>query len=255
MRTRYLARPEKGRAFAPFLCVLFVWLSGCATATEVAPRDVLFVGNSFTYYNNSLHKHFRGLIAASSLASEDPGRVRIMTISGGQLPEHRDGLIKRLADEDWDAIVLQGHSLGPITPATAEPFKSAAREYAALIRADGAEPVFFMTWAYIGKPEMTVPLDEAYTAIGDELGARVVPVGLAFATVTEDRPTLRLRIPDAKHPTLAGTYLAACTFFASLYNASPEGLTYTAGLDENVASYLQTVAWQTVQAYEQRRMQ
>ena len=157
-----------------------------------------------------------------------------------------------LASEDWDVVVMHGHSLGPITEATAGPFREAAREYAALIRESGARPVFFMTWAYIGKPEMTAALDEAYTSIGQELGAEVVPVGLAFATVTSERPDITLRIPDAKHPTVAGTYLAACSFYSAFFNRSPEGLEYSAGLDPKTATYLQRVAWESVSDYRQR---
>ena len=173
-----------------------------------------------------------------------------MTISGAHLPEHAAGLPSMLATEDWDVVILQGYSLGPISEATAEPFRKAARDYSTLVREHDAQPVFFMTWAYTGKPEMTSQLDTAYTEIGRELGAHVVPVGLAFATVTDARPDIALRIADAKHPTLAGTYLAACTFFATLFNQSPEGLEYSAGLDINDAAYLQGVAWQTVLSYQ-----
>jgi hypothetical protein len=147
---------------------------------------------------------------------------------------------------------MQGHSLGPISADTSAAFQNSAREYAKRVRDDGAEPVFFMTWAYTGKPEMTAELDKAYSDIGRELGARVVPVGLAFAAVTTERPDLPLRIADARHPTLAGTYLAACTFFAVLYDRSPEGLDYTAGLDANDATYLQRIAWRVVEDYQAR---
>ena len=99
---------------------------------------------------------------------------------------------------------------------------------------------------------MTASLYLAYPTIGRELGALVVPVGLAFAEVTRERPDIRLRTSDKKHPALAGTYLAACTFFAALYGQSPEGVSYDAGLGKEQAAYLQQVAWQTVQAYNQR---
>ena len=216
------------------------------------PAKAIFVGNSFTYYNNSLHNHYRRLVTASGYQYEEPPVTRIMTISGGHLPEHRGGMPVMLASEDWDVVVMHGHSLGPITEATAGPFREAAREYAALIRESGARPVFFMTWAYIGKPEMTAALDEAYTSIGQELGAEVVPVGLAFATVTSERPDITLRIPDAKHPTVAGTYLAAFSFYSAFFNRSPEGLEYSAGLDPKTATYLQRVAWESVNDYRQR---
>ena len=109
-----------------------------------------------------------------------------------------------------------------------------------------------MTWAYEDMPEMTAELDAAYSAIGEELDAQVVPVGLAFAAVTRERPEIMLRIADKRHPTLAGTYLAACAFYAALFDTSPEGLPYTAGLPTDVATYLQRVAWSTVTAYEGR---
>ena len=55
------------------------------------PARVLFIGNSFTYYNNSLHRHYRQLILASGIHIEETSRARIMTISGGHLPEHEGG--------------------------------------------------------------------------------------------------------------------------------------------------------------------
>jgi hypothetical protein len=53
-----------------------------------------------------------------------------------------------------------------------------------------------------------------------------------------------------KHPSLAGTYLAACTFFASFYNQSPEGFAYTAGLPAEDGKHLQQIAWETVQSFK-----
>jgi len=257
--TGLIPRLGKRGAFAPLILLAAVAINGCAiaeSAREISPgalpARILFVGNSFTYYNNSLHKHFRKLTWASGLFTPENSWSRIMTISGGHLPEHAGGFENVLSSEHWDVVVMQGHSLGPISEGTAEPFRKAARRFAAISRKRGTRPVFFMTWAYTGKPEMTVQLDQAYTDIGRELDAQVVPVGLAFATVTAERPDIPLRIDDGRHPSLAGTYLAACTFFAALYDQSPEGLPYDAGLGNDTALYLQQVAWQTVQDYANR---
>jgi hypothetical protein len=96
---------------------------------------------------------------------------------------------------------------------------------------------------------MTQQLDDAYTSIGKELNALVVPVGRAFASALEERPDLPLVVPDLKHPTLAGTYLAACTFYAALHGETPIGGTYTAGLSDADARFLQRVAWDSWQEY------
>ena len=63
------------------------------------------------------------------------------------------------------------------------------------------------------------------------------------------RPALELYAPDKRHPSLAGTYLAACAVYASLFRKSPEGLSYTAGLDGATAKFLQATAWDAVREY------
>ena len=235
---------------------IFVFCLAIASLVNAdeAPKNVLFVGNSFTYYNNSLHNHYRKLVAAASPGQENTGIVRSLTISGGYLPEHA-GLPALVASESWEVVVLQGYSTGPISEQTEGPFREAARKFVGVIRAAGARPVFFMTWAYVGNPEMTATLEQAYTSIGKELDAQVVPVGLAFARVTAEQASLKLRVADRKHPTLVGTYLAACVFYAALQGVSPEELPYVAGLNTDVAAYLQRTAWRTVQDYRQARAQ
>ena len=64
------------------------------------------------------------------------------------------------------------------------------------------------------------------------------------------RPDLSLIIEDKRHPSLMGTYLAACTVMASVYKQNPVGNKYTAGLPADVAAHLQSVAWETTQAFQ-----
>ncbi len=231
------------------LLLLVLAVAASAQAVAGGPDKVLFVGNSFTYYNNGLHQQYKSIVeSANGLL-----HARIMTISSGYLPEHVDGLPSLLASDDWDVVVLQGYSKGPIRDDTSKAFRDAAEKLVQVIRENGARPAFFMTWAYIDEPEMTAQLDEAYTSIGKQLGAQVVPVGLAFERAIQQRPELKLRIADRKHPTLAGTYLAACTFYAALHHQDPQGLSYTAGLDPDDAAFLQRIAWDTVEAYSARQ--
>ena len=137
----------------------------------------------------------------------------------------------------------------PVHPELRGTFDEYAKRHAETVRRHGAQPVFFMSWAYLDKPEMTQELAEAYTRVGNENDALVIPAGLAFARVVEQRPDINLYLPDKRHPTLAGTYLAAATTYSALFRRSPVGLGYTAGLDPEVARFLQLVAWETVQGY------
>ena len=231
------------------LLLLALLLVPVTSSTAGEPDNVLFVGNSFTYYNNGLHKHYKAIVESANGSLHS----RLMTISGGHLPEHIAGLPSLVASDDWDVVVLQGYSKGPISDDTAEAFREAATQLVRVIRDNDAKPAFFMTWAYIDQPEMTDLLDDAYTNIGRELGAQVVPVGLAFERAIQQRPDLKLRTADRKHPTLAGTYLAACTFYVALQQQNPEGLGYTAGLDPVDAAFLRRVAWDTVENYSSRK--
>ena len=213
------------------------------------PSSVLFVGNSFTFYNNAIYTHLRKLLVAQAPSNREKIFLKSMTISGALLSDHRSGLSQLLNSRDWDVVVLQGQSRELIDDKTAPGFKSVARIYSEAIRSKGAEPVLFMTWAYSDQPKMTVQLANEFRRLGRELDVMVIPVGLAFEQALEKTPGLSLHDQDRKHPSLAGTYLAAAVFYAALYGRSPADLDYDAGLDESLAQELRHVAWQTVLDY------
>jgi hypothetical protein len=64
-----------------------------------------------------------------------------------------------------------------------------------------------------------------------------------------ERPGLDLYVADLRHPSLAGTYLAAATTYATPSGHSPVGNGYDAGLGAETAAFLQRMAWETVQGY------
>ena len=129
------------------------------------------------------------------------------------------------------------------------------------IRQAGAKPVLYMTWGRKnGFPEvgfsnfssMQEQLTFGYLNIAHELGIRVAPVGVAWETAHERKPSLELWQGDGSHPTLAGTYLAACVFYAVLYQESPEELKYKVGLSRETARFLQSLAAETVLGHLKR---
>ena len=80
---------------------------------------------------------------------------------------------------------------------------------------------------------MQSSMDDGYTFIAHELQPALAPVGYAWQD-------------DGSHPSIAGTYLAACVFYAKTFGQSPVGLTYDPGLDAKTAAQLQQVAFTTV---------
>ena len=242
----------------PILLFLLLCLFAPATNAEFdrketpAPDSILFVGNSFTFYNNAIYSHLRKFLMAEDPSTRQSIFLKSMTISGAVLADHEGGLKQMLELRPWHTIVLQGHSLEAIDPLRAEGFSNALAEFAGLVRRHDARPVLFMTWAYADRPGMTEKLDTAFTRLGEQMEMMVIPVGLAFEKALENMPDIRLHAADKVHPSLAGTYLAAAVFYSALYGRSPEGLEYGAGLDTTVAKFLQHTAWQTTRDYYSR---
>jgi hypothetical protein len=231
------------------------------------PKSEMFIGNSFFYYNNGMPGHVSLLEKAADPEHKQDYRATMVTIGGSGFDWHdvesyfRPDAIGRYSFDDhnnvvfnkpgkqFDAAVMMDCSQCPIHPTLKPIFTEYAKKDSDIVRAHGATPIFFMSWAYADKPEMTAQLAEAYTVAGNANNALVIPAGLAFARALAKQPELNLYVADKRHPTLAGTYLAACTVFAALTGRSPVGNTYTAGLDEPTAHLLQQVAWDTVQDY------
>jgi len=235
------------------------------TAPSGPPKSMLWVGNSFFYYNNSMHGHLALLVRGGDPSVQHRGVS--VTISGSGIDWHdmtsylgpdRIGRYSFVGDNEirfnppgrqFDAVMMMDCSQCPVHPQLAPVFHEVVKKHSATIRAYGARPILFMSWAYKDKPEMTAQLAEQYSTAGRMNDAQVVPAGLAFAMSVQRRPELELYAPDKRHPSLAGTYLAACTVYASLFGKSPIGNTYSAGLPAEVATHLQTVAWETARAF------
>jgi len=234
-----------------------------------APKSVAFIGNSFFYFNNGIISNLGPMVAEGMKGA--PLRQSMITISGSGFDWHdvdsyfrpnaigkysfnaqNDVVINPARQPLFDAAVLMDCSQCPIHPQMKSVFTEYAKKHSDTVKRHGSVPVFFMSWAYKDKPDMTIPLADAYTAAGNENGALVIPVGLAFAKSFASKPDLDLYAPDKRHPSVAGTYLSAATTYATLFNQSPVGLKYNAGLSPEVALYLQQVAYDTVKEYQKR---
>jgi hypothetical protein len=229
------------------------------------PTSILWVGNSFFYYNNSMHNHFSNLVRAV-----DPKRIlrqTSVTISGSGMDWHDvesyfrpngigkysfvgdNEIVFNKLEKLFDAVILSDCSQCPVHPQLKSIFHEYAKKQSATVIKHGARPILLMTWAYKDKPDMTSQLAEEYTIAGNDNDALVIPAGLAFAKAISKRSDLEFYQPDKRHPTLIGTYLAASTIYSSIYKKSAVGNSYIGSIDAKTANFLQSVAWETVQEY------
>jgi hypothetical protein len=214
---------------------------------------VLFVGNSLTFGND-----LPQLFAELARSAGRPVDVDMVAEGGWTCADHAasDVSLGKIAGGGWDYVVLQEQSAMPaLSEKREEQMAPAVRLLHAKITEGGADTVLFMTWAgrdglpaggYEDYHAMQAGVEAGYLEIADELGVMVVPVGAAWREVVAADPDLELWQRDGIHPAQAGSYLAACVFYATFFGASPEGVTYTAGLPVETALTLQAAAVGTV---------
>lgn len=223
-----------------------------------APQRILFVGNSYFFYNDSLHNHVKRMVEAAGLAGPDDLTYKSSTIGGAALRDHAiDHLLDPASlrvDAPFEIVIMQGHSSAGLGEKNRKRFRDTALDYAAKVRAAGGEPVFYMTPAYVAphrraRPDMIDDVASLYIETANAADALVIPVGLAFEEAYRRKPDVVLHKQfDGSHPSLLGTYLAAATVYASLYRTSPVGNAYDyfGAVSREDALFLQQVAQDTV---------
>jgi hypothetical protein len=196
---------------------------------------VLFVGNSWTYYHDMPQMVQR-------LAASDGGARPVLAVSytrpGWDLESaSRDRrLVRLIEDASWDTVVLQeqtGRARSSVEERSREtdPY---VRELQSRIQARGARTLLYMTWPYRDRSDL-----------GSVLGLPVAPVGTALSESYWRRSELVLWLEDG-HPNRAGSFLAACVFYAALARRDPSQSTFTAGLQEADARFLKRLAAEVV---------
>ena len=173
---------------------------------------ILMLGNSLTFANDM----------PQMLAARTGAEVVHHTRGGARLSEQLNPATRlgaqtqaALAGEHWDYVVMQEMSHGPIS--SPKRFFSSVARLCEQIRASGAAPVLYATWAYQkGSAKlaakswdydaMSLALSEAYRQAARENRALLADVGRQFYELAD---TQNLYAPDGVHPTEAGSRLAA----------------------------------------------
>ncbi len=230
-----------------------------AVEVQSLPKDqtyrVLFIGNSYTYYND-LWELFRQVGEGAGYTFE----VDHVTQGGYYLDQHLNEqdpfgaqVAEKLTNETYDYVFIQEQSTCPVQ--NYERFESAVLNFSDRIETNGAQCVLYQTWArQPGSPalaslgmtnaSMTTALIEAYTSAATASGAMMSPVGAAFYNIVTNEPSINLYDPDTTHPSVEGSYLAALCHFTTVTGVDPRETDFTASLDETTAAALQQAAFE-----------
>lgn len=192
-----------------------------ATENEKSLR-VLFIGNSLTYYNEM---PWMAEQIASSLRFDPALRTDSTVRGGASLRYHweKGRAVRAIRDNRYAYVVIQPQS-SEIMNAPEETLRY-ARLLNEEIRRSGAKTIVFQTWAPRGSKHAQSAYNARYEELARALGATVAPVGAAFEAMKKQE--IATIDNGGVHANLAGSYLSACVFVATLYGRSPVGAVHT----------------------------
>ena len=203
------------------ILVISIFISSQTFAQEKKDTvRVLLVGNSYIYYNNLAQ--MIGLITDSLDTKIICKKSTIGAATLGQHWNSERGLNtkKIIANNKFDIVVIQDNSMWPLE------HKDSLLLYGNLfcqyIRANGAKPYLYNTWAREKTPQTQSKINEAYSELAKAQSAVNVAVGSSFDLARKTIPTMNLFHPDGSHPSAAGTFLIALSFIKKITGTLPK---------------------------------
>ena len=241
-----------------FLIVLFplgpvAAQTGKSSAPQ-KPKTLLFVGNSFTDCNGGMDTHVAKLAES---ATQPRAVVAVRAVKEGatlKVLYETKSVRDKIRAGGFNVVVVQG-DIPEVKERKIEQFKKYVRLLDREISKKDATPVLFMAWPYKRLDWVTLEeIASAHRDIGNELGVRVAPVGLAFQLATRERPELKVLGDDREHENMHGTLLAASVIYATVFGENPESCTYRPGqVTPDEAAFLKRVAWKTVNKWKTQK--
>jgi PKD repeat protein len=230
--------------------------------SQIKTRRVLFIGNSYTFFNN-----LPQLVYEVAKANKDSLVFDNHCPGGYTFFNHSvdNTALSKIKLGNWDYVVLQAQSQEPsFSPNQVNsqtlPF-AIALDTTIQNNNNCASTVFFQTWGrkfgdasncasyppvctYTG---MQNRLKQSYKLFADTTHGLMAPVGEAFRKSISTNPNLELYQSDQSHPSLEGSYLAACVFYEILFQKTVLTNTFNPGIGTSTLSFLQSTAHSVIE--------
>lgn len=216
--------------------------------------SILFLGNSYTSTGN-----VPGMLNSLANASGKSLFIDSYVPGGKQLSQHYSdaNTLNKINSHQWDYVVLQEQSQMPlINPNTTATY--AQKIVLEQIKPNNkcTEVITYMTWARKAgeswltqinytHDQMANYYEDFYEDLWKYVPGRVSPVGKAFHEAT--RQGIEVYSGDGSHQNTTGAYLSALVFYATIYQKSPVGITYSP-LNTTLTSQCQQIAEDIVMA-------
>ena len=245
------------------ILILFLFCLSIGTLVAQNTLSVLFIGNSYTSYNN-----LPQLVQSLSTSAGKTLNIDSSIPGGYLMSSHLNDAttFAKISQGNWDYVILQEQSQIPTIDFYRDnDMYPAMTDLKALIEQYNpcAKIITYMTWGrrYGGQQcdpsgtycspvfanfnQMQNSLTSAYLEISEQLNVQCAPVGVVWQNILNNS-THVLHSGDNSHPNMDGSYVAACTIFSSIWKQGASGLSYTAGLSSTLAQYYQLISDNTL---------
>jgi hypothetical protein len=228
-------------------------------------KNVLFLGNSYIAVNN-----LPQMTTDLALSAGDTLITKNNTPGGYRMQYHAQDQtsLALIRSQKWDHVVLQAQSQETsfrISQVQSNVFPY-AKALCDSIRANDSctTPMFYMTWGRENGDQSNCPgwpivctyegmdsmINLRYRMMGDSNDAAVSPVGAVWHYIRANHKGIQLYSADESHPSKAGTYAAACTFYSVIFRKDPTNITDDLNLSavdaENIRDAVKKVVFDTL---------
>lgn len=236
------------------LTVLLVLLLSTVGFSQNPPKNVLFVGNSITYFNDMP-------VLFNNIANDKGKNVatQMYTVGGSGFVDHVNSatLYNLFRTTNWETVVLQpgsGESAGVSWPVNTT-IERGQRLLDSIRKYSPCAKVFLYEIPY-GVPSQTTygtyqtvqtQIKDSITKMADQLRLPLVPAGeSARMHYTAQQDLLLHNAYNDIHPNLNGSYLIASSMFTAIFQEPVTGTTSYGGVPQATAEYFHSIADQVV---------
>lgn len=156
----------------------------------------------------------------------------------------------------WDYVILQGQSQEPVI--ANNQFTNGGIALYNLIRQYNpcAVVITYMTWGRKNGDAFNCPnfpmmctyqkmdsvLKKSYISLTTTINGEVSPVSVVWRYLRQQHPGINLYQADESHPSVEGSFAAACCFYTTLFKKDPTQITYNFGLNATDAANIKLAA-------------
>lgn len=241
--------------------------------SQEAPTNILFIGNSFSGFNN-MPKMVEAFADSASnayeIAAHTPGGAFVKYIPQGTFAHANNPAVYDLIrSKSWNYIVVQDNQGFFIDPTIGyfhpdglvieghaqlrDSLLASSNECGKLILFSGWVDKDPMAWA----PEFDMAtaqianqrVFDQYQFLNSQINQVIAPIGMAWNYVLDELPDIELFAGDNYHPNYAGSYLTAATIYSLAFKEDPTNNTFNGSLDPALAKELRIRAYRAVQTY------